>query len=135
MEGFIFSTVICVSGGRRFLTCPILDSICCLLRSILAFQSIKAEISQLPLLVVLRIIFRSGTCLMAFSSGLLTVIIILSTGWSPASAMILILGKVISGKREVCNLLYASRPPAIISTISTVTGFLYTRKKFFTYLI
>src|SRR5258708_2516859 len=104
MEGFIFSTVIWVSGGRLFLIWAILDSIRCWLRSTFAFQSIKAEISQVPLLVMLRIVFRAGTCLITFSSGLVTVIIILSTGCKPASAMILIFGKLISGNRAVCIL-------------------------------
>src|SRR5450432_476678 len=98
MEGFIFSTVIFTSGGKRFLISLIFDSICCWFTSILLFQFIKAEISQLPRLVVLRIICRSGTCLMDASNGLVTVTIILSAGCRPASAMILILGKVISGK-------------------------------------
>src|SRR5450432_1865688 len=125
MDGFIFSTVICVSGGRLFLICAILDSILCWLRSTLAFQSINADISQLPLLVVLRIIFKSGTCLITFSNGFVTVIIILFTGCKPASAMILILGKLISGKRAVCILLYTNNPAPIMRTSKTETGFLY----------
>ena len=57
----------------------------------------------LPLLVVLRTYWSSGTRLMAFSSGLVTVTIILSTGCKPASAMTLILGNVTSGNKEVCS--------------------------------
>src|SRR5438309_383131 len=83
MEGFIFSTVICVPGGRLLFISLILDSMRCWLRSISAFQSIKADISQLPRLVVLRTYCRSGTCLMAFSNGFVTVTIILLTGWRP----------------------------------------------------
>src|SRR5260221_13177281 len=105
MDGFIFSTVICVSGGRLLLISLIFDSMRCWLRSIFAFQSIKAEISQLPLLVVLRTYGRSGTCLIAFSSGLVTVTIILFTGCRPASAITFILGNVISGTSEACSLL------------------------------
>jgi hypothetical protein len=52
------------------------------------------------------------------------VTIILLTGCKPASAIIFILGKVISGKREVCNLLYAKIPPSNIITKTTVSGFL-----------
>src|ERR1700744_2644172 len=130
MEGFIFSTVIWVSGGRSFLIWLIFDSMRCWLRSMLALQSMKAEISQLPLLVVLRTYWRSGTCLMAFSNGLVTVTIILSTGCNPASAMILIFGKVISGKSEVCNLLYTKPPPNNTITSVTEMGLLYRRKKF-----
>src|SRR5580700_2804710 len=125
MDGFIFSTVIWVSAGRLFLTCAIFDSTLCRLRSIFAFQSINAEISQVPLLVMLLIILRSGTCFTAFSKGLVTVIIILFTGCKPASAIIFILGKLISGKSEVCILLYANKPPIIIRKSKTETGFLY----------
>jgi hypothetical protein len=39
--------------------------------------------------------------------------------------MIFILGKVISGKREVCNLVYANIPPAMITNNTTVSGLLY----------
>src|ERR1700693_1757746 len=103
MEGFIFSTVTCTPGGRELFISVIFDSILCCARSIFVFQSINADISQVPRLVVLLMVNRSGTCLMAFSSGFVTVTIILSTGWRPASAMILILGNVISGNREVLN--------------------------------
>ena len=105
IDGFILSTVICISGGKVFFISLIFDSILCWLISILAFQSMKADISQLPLLVVLRIFCRSGTCLIAFSSCLVTVIIIFLTGCCPASAMILIFGKVISGNNADCSLL------------------------------
>src|SRR5258705_10993291 len=101
IEGFILATVILTSGGKRFLISLILDSICCWFTSILLFQFIKADISQLPRLVLLRIICRSGTCLMAASNGLVTVTIILSTGCRPASAITLILGNVISGNKDV----------------------------------
>ena len=101
MEGFILSTVICTPGGRSFLISEILDSIRCWLKSTLASQSMNAEISQLPRLVILLISARSGTRLMAFSRGFVTVTIILFTGCNPASAMIFILGKVISGNKEV----------------------------------
>src|SRR5258708_34252303 len=110
MEGFIFSTVIWVPGGRLLFISLIFDSIRCWLRSISAFQSMKAEISQLPRLVVLRTYRRSGTCLTAFSRGLVTVTIILLTGWRPASARIFILGKVISGNREGWILLKPNIP-------------------------
>src|SRR5437868_11557345 len=80
MEGFILATVIFTSGGRLFLTSLIFDSICCWFTSISLLQSMKADISQLPLLVVLRRRTRSGTCLIADSNGLVTVTIILSTG-------------------------------------------------------
>ena len=43
-------------------------------------QSMNAEISQVPRLVVLRIIFKSGTCFTAFSNCRVTVIIIFFTG-------------------------------------------------------
>src|ERR1700704_3253302 len=101
MEGFIFATEIFTSGGNVFLISLIFDSMCCWLTSILLLQFIKADISQLPRLVELRINCRSGTCLMAASNGFVTVTIILSTGCRPASAITLILGKVISGNREV----------------------------------
>ncbi len=58
MEGFIFSTVICRSLGRSFLISAIFDSIRCLLRSTFAFQLMKADISQLPRLVMLRMILK-----------------------------------------------------------------------------
>src|SRR5678816_609948 len=103
MDGFILATVIFTSGGNVFRISLILDSMCCWLTSILLLQLINAEISQLPRLVVLLIFSRSGTCLMAVSSGLVTVTIILFTGCKPASAMILIFGKVISGNKEVCS--------------------------------
>src|SRR4051812_16934777 len=104
MEGFIFSTVMFTSAGREFLIWAMRDSILCWPRSTSAFQFIKADISQLPLLVVLRTSDRSGTCLMADSSGLVTVSIILFTGCRPASAITLIFGKVISGNKEVFSL-------------------------------
>src|ERR1017187_7947476 len=100
MDGAIFSIVIWVVEGRRLRISLILESICCLLMSRSAVLSIKADNSQLPLLVVLRSIFKSGTRFIAFSKGRVMVIIILSTGCSPFSAMILIFGKVISGKRD-----------------------------------
>ena len=55
IEGFIFSTVICVPGSKLPLTLFISDSICKRARSILASHFKKTEISQLPLAVVLRI--------------------------------------------------------------------------------
>ena len=131
MDGFIRSTVICTSGGNMFLISLILLSILCWLTSILAFQSMKALISQLPRLVVLRIIFKSGTCFTAFSNSRVTVIIILFTGCWPASAIIFIFGNVISGNKAVCILLYAKNPPKIMMAITTVTGFLCEMKKFF----
>ena len=129
MDGFIFSTVIATPVGKSFLISAILDSMRCWLRSMLAFQFIKADISQLPRLVMLRMSARSGTCLMAFSKGFVTVTIILSTGCKPASAIIFILGKVISGNKEVCKRLYTKNPLMIMSTIITVRGFLYVMKK------
>ena len=90
----------------------------------LASQSIKADISQLPRLVILLIICKSGTCLMAFSKGRVTVTIILLTGCKPASAIIFIFGKVISGKSEVCNLPYAKIPPMMMIAIITAIGLL-----------
>src|SRR5579872_6392172 len=90
----------------------------------------KADISQLPRLVVLRTVCKSGTCLMAFSSGLVTVTIILFTGCRPSSAMILILGKVISGNREVCSFEYTNSPLTIISANTKLSGFLCDIKKF-----
>jgi len=57
--------------------------------------------------------------------------IILSTGWRPASAMTLILGKVISGNKEVCIFIKEKMPPAIIRNMKTLIGFLYVVKKFF----
>src|SRR5680860_763724 len=101
-EGVIRSMVIRVFGGRLFLISLILDSINCWLVKISAFQSRKAEISQLPRLVVLRIPVRSGIFFIVSSSNRVTVTIILSTGCSPLSAMILILGKVTRGNRELC---------------------------------
>lgn len=44
--------------------------------------------------------------------------------------MIFILGKVISGKSEDCNLLYANSPPMMMSTNTTVSGFLCEIKNF-----
>jgi len=38
--------------------------------------------------------------------------------------MILIFGKVISGKRAVCNLLYEKNPPNMMMTTNTEIGFL-----------
>src|SRR6187401_271623 len=105
MEGFIFATVIFTSGGSVFLISLIFDSMCCWLTSISLFHVMNADISQLPRLVVLRIVSRSGICLIAASNGFVTLTIILSTGCNPASAIILILGKVISGNNEVCILL------------------------------
>src|SRR5207237_653086 len=131
MEGFIFSTVTCTSGGNIFLTWFIFDSIRCWLISTSDFQSRNAEISQLPRLVVLLIVFTSGTCFIAASNGFVTVTIILLTGCKPASAMILILGKVISGNNAVCKRWYVNIPPIIMRTSITVTGFLYEEKKFF----
>src|ERR1700752_2730878 len=133
MDGFIFATVIFTSGGNTFLISLIFDSMCCLLTSISLFQFMKADISQLPLLVVLRIIWRSGTCLIAASSGFVTVTIILSTGCRPASAITLILGKVISGNKDVCNLPYTYIPPIIIRASSTASGFLCDIKNLFTF--
>src|SRR5436189_460679 len=124
MEGFILATVILTSGGKVFLISLIFDSICCWLTSILLLQFMKADISQLPRLVVLRIICRSGTCLIAVSNGFVTVTIILSTGCRPASAITLILGKVISGNKEVCNLPYTYIPPIIMRASNTARGFL-----------
>src|ERR1700754_2992024 len=128
IDGFIFSTVICTPVGRELLISDIFDSIRCFARSISVFQSIKADISQVPLLVVLRIFNRSGTCLITFSSGFVTVTIILSTGWRPASAMILIFGKVISGNKEVLNWLYTKTPPSRMINKQAVIGFLYETK-------
>ena len=54
----------------HFLFRAILDSMRCWLRSTFAFQFMKADISQLPRLVILRISARSGTCLIAFSKWL-----------------------------------------------------------------
>ena len=48
---------------------------------------------------------------MAFSKWRVTVTIILSTGCRPASAIIFILGKVISGNNAVCIFVYANAPP------------------------
>src|SRR3954463_2025773 len=132
IDGFIFSTLIWTPAGSEPLISLIFDSILCWLRSTFASQFKKADSSQLPRLVVLLTSARSGICLIAFSNGLVTVTIILSTGCKPASAIIFILGKVISGNKDVCNLLYAKRPPAIIKTIKTVRGFLYDIKNWFT---
>src|SRR3954462_10293756 len=104
IDGFIFSTVICTSGGKSFLISLIFDSMRCRLMSTSASQLRKADNSQLPRLVMLRMVCKSCTCLMAFSKGLVTVIIILSIGCCPASAITFILGKVISGNKEVCIL-------------------------------
>jgi hypothetical protein len=65
---------------------------------------------------------------MAFSSGFVTVTIILSTGWRPASAMIFILGKVISGNNEVLNWLNTKIPPSRMMNKQAVIGFLYKTK-------
>ena len=97
MDGFILSIEISIPCGRFCLISFILASIRCLSKLISEFQSKKAEISQLPLLVALRIKFIPGTLLIAFSSGTVTVTVILSTGCSPLSAIILTLGKVIFG--------------------------------------
>ncbi len=105
MEGFIFSTVICTFGGKEFFICAILDSNLCLSTFISEPQSIKAEISQEPILVTLRMSLRFSTLFMAFSSGFVTVTIILSTGCCPLSAIIFILGKVTFGKSEVLKFL------------------------------
>src|SRR4051812_26509858 len=94
------------------------------------FQSINAENSQLPRLVVLRKSFRSGTFLIANSIGRVTVKTILLTGIWPASAMIFIFGNVISGKRETCILLYTKPPARKIITITTVSGLLCVLKNF-----
>src|SRR5665811_147463 len=107
------------------------DSTCCLHKSMSSFQPIKAEISQLPRLVMLRMFFRPGTRLMAFSSGLVTVIIILLTGCKPLSAMTLIFGKVTSGKSDDCILLYEKIPAAKMINNTTATGFLWETKKLF----
>jgi hypothetical protein len=77
---------------------------------------------------MLLMVNRSGTCLMAFSSGFVTVTIILSTGWRPASAMIFIFGKVISGKRDVLNWLKTKIPPSRMMNKHAVIGFLYETK-------
>jgi hypothetical protein len=69
------------------------------------FQLKKASMVQLPLLVVLLTVVIPLTLFTAISRGLVTVIIILSTGCSPLSAMIVILGNVTSGKSDVCILL------------------------------
>ena len=103
MDGFIFSTVTFTSAGIAPLAWLMADSMRCCVKSTFVFQSTKADISQLPLLVVLRIKVMPGTFLMAVSSGLVTVTIILLTGCSPASAIIFILGKVISGNKETCR--------------------------------
>src|SRR6201992_649455 len=128
MEGFIFAVVIFTSAGRSFFIWSMADCMRCRLISISAFQLIKADISQLPRLVVLRTICRSGTCLMAFSSGLVTVTIILLTGCKPSSAITFILGKVTSGNNEVCILVYTNTPPKMISARTRLIGFLCVRK-------
>jgi hypothetical protein len=71
---------------------------------------------------------------MAASNGFVTLTIILSTGCNPASAMILILGNVISGNNDVCNLPYTNIPPAIIRARRTARGFLCEIKNLFTFL-
>jgi hypothetical protein len=68
---------------------------------------------------------------MAFSKGLVTVIIILLTGCNPLSAMTLILGNVTSGKSDDCILLYEKIPAAKMMNKTTATGFLWDTKKFF----
>ena len=124
IEGFIFSTWICTSAGSWFLICAIRDSIICWFTSILAFQLRNAEISHVPRLVVLLKSLRSGTILIASSSGLVTVTIIFSTGCSPLSAIILSFGNVISGNNETWILPYRKSPPAIITAMITEIGFL-----------
>src|SRR5665811_1598880 len=101
MDGFIFSTEKTVLG--RILPCDwlIKDSICDLAVLISVLQSTKTEISQLPREVVLRIYCSPSVRRMMFSKGMVTVVIILSTGCCPASAMTLIFGKVMSGKSPV----------------------------------
>ena len=97
IDGFIFSIEIFIPAGRFCLISLIRDSTLCCARSISEPQLKNADISQLPLLVALLTRVKSLTRLIAFSSGTVTVIIIFSTGCSPLSAIILILGKVMSG--------------------------------------
>src|SRR6476660_5656690 len=78
---------------------------------------------------MLRIVCRSGTCLIAFSSCCVTVIIIFFIGFCLASVIIFIFGKVISGNKDVCILLYTNPPPSKMITMTTVIGFLYVVKK------
>jgi hypothetical protein len=75
--------------------------------------------------------FNPGTRLMAFSSGLVTVIIILPTGCNPLSAITLIFGNVTSGKSDDCILVYEKIPAAKMINKTTATGFLWDTKKFF----
>ncbi len=103
MEGFIFSTVICTPGGKALLIPVIFDSIRLLCQVDIGIPVHKRRYLARTAAGSASDVSRSGTCLIAFSSGFVTVTIILSTGWRPASAIILILGKVISGNREVLN--------------------------------
>ena len=60
------------------------------------------SITQEPRLVLLLTMVTPFTRFTADSSGLVTVIIIRSTGCCPLSAMSVILGKVTSGNSAVC---------------------------------
>ena len=91
------STLIWVPGGRSLRIWFRRDSTICWLCTTFTFQLKNAEISQLPRLVVERSRVMPGTCFMAFSSGLVTVTIMRSTGCRPLSAITFTFGKVTSG--------------------------------------
>ncbi len=124
IDGFIFSTIISMSGGRLLFILAICDSTCCLSRSMSEPHSKYADISQLPIVVALLTRLRCSTLFMASSSGLVTSIIILSTGCSPLSAIILILGNVTLGNNDVFKFLYERAPPASIRSRITAIGVL-----------
>src|ERR1035437_6963395 len=98
------SATILTVGGRMFFISLIRSFNCVFARLMSIFQSKKASIVVLPLFVVLLTFVIPFTFFTAISRGFVMVIIILSTGCSPLSAMIVILGNVTSGKSEVCIL-------------------------------
>src|SRR5512144_1078722 len=98
------STTIFTVGGRVFFISLIRSFNWVLARLISTFQLKKASMVQLPRLVLLLTIVMPFTLFIAISRGLVIVIIILSTGCSPLSAITVIFGKVTSGKSDVCIL-------------------------------
>src|SRR5665811_1533227 len=104
-DRLIASTTMLTAGGRIFFISLIRSFSWVFARLISIFQSKYASMVQLPRLVLLLTDVMPFTLFIAISSGLVTVIIILSTGCSPLSAIMVILGNVTSGKSDVCILM------------------------------
>src|ERR1035437_743249 len=92
IDWLIASTTIFTVAGSKFFISLIRSFNWVLARLMSTFQSKYASIVQLPLFVLLLTVVIPLTLLIAISRGLVTVIIILSTGCSPLSAIMVILG-------------------------------------------